>query len=108
MGTYTWVATLVTAALALLLWLGPAHQPSPASVMLSPDSRWTEATLDDEGRLWELLPGEPLLLAPGSYRVTLFDPAGQALRHDITVGRVDVVLGDEPAAPASASAAASR
>ena len=108
MGTYTWVATLVTAGLALLLWLGPAHQPSPASVTLSPDSRWTEATLDDGGRLWELRPGEPLLLAPGSYRVTLFGPTGQALRHDITVGRDDVVLGEEPSAPANASSAASR
>lgn len=108
MGTYTWVATLLTAGLALLLWLGPAHQPTPASVMLAPDGPWTEATLDDGGRLWELRPGEPLPLGPGSYRVTLFGPEGSALRHDITVGRDDLVLGAELAVPASASSAPSR
>ena len=33
MGTYTWVATLCTAGLALLLWLGPCPRPAPAMVM---------------------------------------------------------------------------
>lgn len=95
MGAYTWVATLLTAALALLLWLGPCHEPSPASVLLAPEGPWIEATLDDGTRLWELTPGQALLLAPGTYRVTLFAVDGQARRHDIIVGKEDILLGNE-------------
>ena len=95
MGTYTLVAILVTVALGLLLWLGPAHEPSPASVMLAPDGPWTAATLDDGGRLWELRPGKPLLLPPGTYQVTLLGPQGQASLHEIDLGDADLVLGAE-------------
>ncbi|MFT7465497.1 MAG: hypothetical protein ACI9EF_003866, partial [Pseudohongiellaceae bacterium] len=107
MSTYTWVATAVTAGLALVLWLGPCHAPSPAAVTLSAEGPWLEATLDDGSQLWELLPGEPLLLTPGDYRVTLFGADGHARRQDMTVGRINLTLGgDVPLSPSGSESLA--
>jgi hypothetical protein len=92
MQTYTWVATLAVASLALMLWLGPCPGPSPAMVLLPADGPWSEATLDDGGQLWELRAGERLALYPGTYRVTFFAPDGRARRDDIVIGNMDLVL----------------
>jgi len=93
MRTYTWVATLSMASLALLLWLGPCPRPLPTRVTLAQDGPWSEVTLDDGERIWELQPGESLPLYPGTYRMMSFGVDGRARRSDVIIGSTDIVLG---------------
>lgn len=100
MRTYTWVAVLSMASLALLLWLGPCPRPMPTRVTLAQDGPWSEVTLDDGERIWELQPGESLTLAPGTYRMMSFGRDGHASPGEVIVGSTHIILGaGEEAAP---------
>ncbi|RKY22408.1 MAG: hypothetical protein DRQ55_01225 [Planctomycetota bacterium] len=86
MGTYTWVALGLTAALALALWLGPWGGPAPVRVTLRAGGAWSGATLDDGRRSWELRPGRELWLPPGAYRVRLFGSDGRERSLSLELG----------------------
>jgi hypothetical protein len=95
LGTYAWVSVGVTAALAVVLWLGPCGGPLPARVTLDPEARWTGATFDDGARTWELGRDASLNLPAGTYRVTLFDAAGGSSRISLVLDGADRQLGDD-------------
>ncbi len=92
LGTYLWVSSAAVVALALVLWLGPDGAPETTRVVLAPG--WEGATLDVDGRTWELRAGAELELPPGTYRVTLFAPDGEPERRELELSGELVVVGE--------------
>ena len=83
MGTYLWVSAAAVVALGLVLWYGPDWQAPTTQVTLAPG--WEGALLDDGSRSWELRAAETCAVAPGSYRLTLFAPDGEAIVRSVEV-----------------------
>lgn len=90
MGTYAWVAVILTVLLGLVLGLGADSDNGLAAVSLPSSGPWLGATLDDGQRIWELAAGGRLELPPGDYRLTLFDRIGGSVQ------RLLQLSGDEP------------
>ena len=84
MGAYALAAFGAVVVLGAVLWLiWPRDQVS--YVMLSADSAWTHAVLDDGVAQVAVARGEQVRAEPGEYRLTLMADDGRSEQRPVTV-----------------------